>query len=178
MSNPTKQQSTMKKFIKWGAIALGALLLIGLIGSAIVPSKPKPQIVSKVVTHTVTVEAPAPAPRVITKTKTITVPGPTKTVVVHDQAPALAPAADSAPSGGQVLRGTGSQGLGTVHVTTDSTLTWDCGSRGGGNFIVNNDWNDDSMIGVNALDQTSGKTFIAPVTTTRSRSTPRAAPGP
>jgi hypothetical protein len=58
MSNPTKQQSTMKKFIKWGAIALGALLLIGLIGSAIAPSKPKPQIVSKVVTHTVIVLAP------------------------------------------------------------------------------------------------------------------------
>jgi hypothetical protein len=75
--------------------------------------------------------------------------------------PAPAPAADSAPSGGQVLHGTGSQGLGTVHVATDSTLTWDRGSCGSGNFIVNNDRNDDSMIDVNALDQTSGKTFIA-----------------
>ncbi len=60
----------------------------------------------------------------------------------------------------QTFSGAGSENIGTITVPASSTLAWSCASCGSGNFIINNSINDDSQIGVNALDQTSGKTVI------------------
>jgi hypothetical protein len=41
-----------------------------------------------------------------------------------------------------------------------SDLSWSGGTCGIGNFIISNAYTDIWLIGVNALDQTSGRTFV------------------
>ena len=60
----------------------------------------------------------------------------------------------------QVLKGVGTENIGTIKVPTDSTLRWSCPSCAGVNFIIDNDFNDGDDITVNGLNQTSGKTVI------------------
>lgn len=60
----------------------------------------------------------------------------------------------------QTFRGTGTENIGTVAVPVQSTLYWQCSSCGSDNFVVNNNFNDDSTIDVNALNQKSGKTVV------------------
>ena len=60
----------------------------------------------------------------------------------------------------QVFKGTGSENIGTINVAADSTLHWSCPSCKHDNFQIFNKVTDDSQIGVNGLNQTSGKTVV------------------
>lgn len=84
-------------------------------------------------THTVTDITPPAPPEIQYRTKTKVVHAKprviTRTVTVHDQTPTPAATPAAAPaSGGQTFTGNGSQGIGTIHVATDSTLHWTCPS--------------------------------------------------
>jgi hypothetical protein len=153
----------MNKYAKVALIGLGVLLAIGALGAAFGNTK---TVIKKVpVIQTKVVQAP---PKVITKTKVVQAPPKvitqvqTKTVTV--QAPTPAPSstpAPSAPAGGQTFHGTDTENIGTIHVPVDSTLTWSDSGAASDNFIINNSYDDGSQIGVNSLDQTSGKTVIS-----------------
>jgi hypothetical protein len=82
-----------------------------------------------------------------------------KTVTTSSAAPAAPPAATSdtsaAPSP-QIFRGSGQKDLGTIVVPQDSTISWNCPSCGGDNFIINNAKSDDNTIPTNGLNQTHG----------------------
>jgi hypothetical protein len=62
----------------------------------------------------------------------------------------------------QTFSGVGSENIGTIKVPVASTLKWSCPTcaSGAGNFIINNGATNSSQIDVNALHQTSGKTFV------------------
>jgi hypothetical protein len=95
------------------------------------------------VTPTVTVTKPF----VVTETQTTTVTTP-----------------QPAPTTPLTLSGNGSENLGPINVTQPSTLHWSCSSCSNDNFIITNSPNDAHQIDVNALDATSGQTYVDPGT--------------
>jgi hypothetical protein len=66
----------------------------------------------------------------------------------------------------QTFTGNANENVGSIKVSDPSTLSWQCASCGTGNFIIDNNNNDTSQLEVNALDQTSGSTYVDPGTYT------------
>ncbi len=60
----------------------------------------------------------------------------------------------------QTFTGTGTENLGTINVPVSSELVWSCPTCGNANFQIFNNSSDTSHIAVNALDQTSGQTYV------------------
>lgn len=55
--------------------------------------------------------------------------------------------------------GSGGENIGTIHLSTESTLHWECACSGD-NFQIFNSAGDENNITVNALNQTSGETHL------------------
>jgi hypothetical protein len=93
-----------------------------------------------------------------TVTTTATAPAATAPVSSNSQTVSAAAAAKPAPKP-QTFRGVGTENLGTITASVDSTLRWSCPSCGSANFqILTSDVGKD--IAVNGLDQTSGQTVV------------------
>lgn len=60
----------------------------------------------------------------------------------------------------KTFTGTGGENLGTVNVTTESTLHWECPPCGSDNFAVTNSPNDSNQMFVNTINRTSGETHV------------------
>lgn len=56
--------------------------------------------------------------------------------------------------------GTGGENIGTINVTVESTLHWECPPCGSDNFSITNNPNDENTIFVNTLNRTSGETHV------------------
>lgn len=89
-------------------------------------------------------------------------PAQTVTQTETQTSTAASPAFSASSGGGQTFSGTSAQNIGTIHVAKASELHWSCPSCGGANFQINNSGADSSTIVVNALDQTSGQTYLDP----------------
>jgi hypothetical protein len=66
----------------------------------------------------------------------------------------------AAPAKPQTFTGNGSENIGTINVSVDSTLHWHCATCASDNFILSNSLDDDNQIDVNGLDQASGQTVV------------------
>jgi hypothetical protein len=95
--------------------------------------------------------------------------GSTKTVIETPSTPTSSgnPPASSTPTDStptestptafpQIFHGNGQQNLGTINVSADTTISWNCPSCGDTNFIINNAKSDPNEIVTNGLDQTQG----------------------
>ncbi len=78
----------------------------------------------------------------------------------HEQQVSREEAAHKKAEETKTYSGTGGENIGTIHVPTDSILTWECPSCGSDNFIVGNSPNDESQIDVNTINHTSGETHV------------------
>lgn len=56
--------------------------------------------------------------------------------------------------------GTGGENIGTINITVESTLYWECPPCGSDNFSITNNPNDENTIFVNTLNRTSGETHV------------------
>jgi hypothetical protein len=87
--------------------------------------------------------------------------GPTSSPALVTTTTGPAPAASKPAAQPQTFKGTGTENIGTVNVSTDSTLRWSCATCSNDNFVISNDVvADTNTIAVNGLDQTNGKTVI------------------
>lgn len=86
-----------------------------------------------------------------TVTSTSSSVGPTSTAAT---ATTTASSASTTPA--QTYTGTGQKLLGTINVSTDTTVSWSCPGCGNTNFIINNAASDSQKIPTNGLNQTSG----------------------
>jgi hypothetical protein len=90
------------------------------------------------------------------RTVTTTASAPSTSVTAASNSTTVASKPAAKP---QTFRGVGTENVGTITVSVDSTLRWSCPSCGNANFqILNSDAGSD--IAVNGLDQTSGKTLV------------------
>jgi len=116
---------------------------------------------TKYITTTQTQTTSTTVTTTTTTTHTVVHRGPpittttTATDTITASSPAFAPT-----SSGQAFSGTGTENLGPITVHAASELRWSCSSCGAGNFVINNSADDASSIAVNALDQTSGQTYV------------------
>lgn len=67
---------------------------------------------------------------------------------------------DSPPAQPQTFKGVGTENIGTIDVSVQSTLHWSCSSCANDNFIVSNSFNDSGTIDVNSDGPTSGQTVV------------------
>jgi rubrerythrin len=78
----------------------------------------------------------------------------------HEQQASREEAARKKAEETKTYSGTGGENIGTIHVPTDSILTWECPPCGSDNFIISNSPNDENQIDVNTLNRTSGETHV------------------
>jgi hypothetical protein len=117
---------------------------------------------TKYITATETQTTSTTVTTTTTTTHTVVHRGPpittttTTTDTITASSPAFAPT-----SKGQAFSGTGTENIGPVTVHAPSELHWSCSSCGGANFVIESTpAGDASPIAVNALDQTSGQTYV------------------
>jgi hypothetical protein len=145
----------------WRLLTTG---VVGLLVGAGIGASGKKTTTTNTVTTTATVfhtrprTAKAGKTRIIVKTHTVT--DRVTDTVTASATPTAAAAAPAPTGGGQHFSGTGTQNIGTVNVSQQSTLRWSCPSCASSNFQIFNSANDGSPIPVNGLNQTGGQTVI------------------
>src|SRR5665213_3035650 len=98
---------------------------------------------------------------VTTPGKTITKPNKTVTATVTQTRTVTTSSTATTPASPQSFNGTDTQNLGTIRVASQSLLKWSCAGCLTTTFIISNNPNDASTIGVNSRAAASGQTTVA-----------------